>query len=65
MAIASLQKGDFPAAQDYHYKALINRLEDPTSFRKYYEETKNLMLEQHPEWSPKTGAMPEKPEQTE
>ena len=65
MAIASLQKGDFPAAQDYHYKALINRLEDPTSFRKYYEETKNLMLEQHPEWSPKTGAMPEKTEQTE
>lgn len=65
MAIASLQKGDFPAAQDYHYKALINRLEDPISFRKYYEETKNLMLEQHPEWSPKTGAKPETPAKPE
>lgn len=60
MAIAALQKGDFPAAQDYHYKALINRLENAANFRKYFAETKKLMLEQHPEWSPKTGAMPEK-----
>lgn len=59
LAIASLQKGDFPAAQDYHYKALVNRMEDAASFRKYYQDTKQLMLETHPEWSAKTGAMPE------
>ena len=56
MAIASLQKGDFPAAQDYHYKALMNHLDEPASFRKYYEETRRLMLEMHPDWSEKTGA---------
>ncbi|MBQ9908100.1 MAG: tetratricopeptide repeat protein [Oscillospiraceae bacterium] len=59
MAIASLQKGDFAAAQDYHYKALVNRLDNAVSFRKYYEETKRLMLDAHPEWSEKTGAHPE------
>ena len=59
MAIASLQKGDFSAAQEYHYKALVNRLENAVSFRKYYDETKRLMLDAHPEWSEKTGAMPE------
>ena len=56
MAIASLQKGDFAAAQDYHYKALVNHLDEPAAFRKYYEETRRLMLEMHPEWSEKTGA---------
>ena len=56
MAIASLQKGDFAAAQDYHYKALVNHLDEPAAFRKYYEETKRLMLEMHPDWSEKTGA---------
>lgn len=59
MAIASLQKGDFAAAQDYHYKALVNRLENAVSFRKYFDETKRLMLAEHPEWSEKTGAHPE------
>ena len=57
MAIASLQKGDFPAAQDYHYKALVNHLDEPAAFRKYYEETRRLMLEMHPDWSEKTGAV--------
>ncbi len=61
MAIAALQKGDFPAAQDYHYKALINRLEDAVSFRRYFDETKRQMLEQHPEWSEKTGAVKKTP----
>lgn len=56
MAIASLQKGDFAAAQDYHYKALVNHLDEPAAFRKYYEETRRLMLDMHPEWSEKTGA---------
>ena len=66
MAIASLQKGDFVAAQDYHYKALVNHLDEPAVFRKYYEETKRLMLEMHPDWSEKTGAAPaENAEQTE
>lgn len=51
MAIVSLQRGDFAAAQDYHYKALVNHLKDPASFRRYYEETKALMLEEHPEWA--------------
>lgn len=64
MAIASLQKGDFTAAQDYHYKALVNHLDDPNSFRKYFEETRRLMLEMHPDWSEKTGAAPAA-EQTE
>lgn len=58
MAIASLQKGDFAAAQDYHYKALVNRLENAVSFRKYYDETKRMMLDAHPDWSEKTGALP-------
>ena len=58
MAIASLQKGDFAAAQDYHYRALVNHLDEPAAFRKYYEETKRLMLEMHPDWSEKTGAVP-------
>lgn len=61
MAIVSLQRGDFSTAQDYHYKALVNRLEDASSFRKYYQDTKQLMLEAHPEWSEKTGAMPPEP----
>ena len=58
MAIASLQKGDFKAAQDFHYKALVNRLDNPSQFRRYYEDTKRLMLEEHPEWNEKTGAAP-------
>ena len=56
MAIAALQKGDFITAQDYHYKALVNHLDEPAAFRKYFEETKRLMLELHPDWSEKTGA---------
>ena len=56
MAIVMLQKGDFTAAQDYHYKALVNHLEDASSFRRYYQETKKLMLEAHPDWSERTGA---------
>ena len=36
----------------------MNHLDEPASFRKYYEETRRLMLEMHPEWSEKTGAMP-------
>lgn len=59
MAIAALQKGNFAEAQDYHYKALINHLENAVGFRKYYEETKRLMLDAHPEWSEKIGAHPE------
>ena len=51
MAIASLQKGDFTAARDYRYKALINQLKDPSAFRSYFDETKSLMLEEHPEWA--------------
>ncbi len=58
MAIVSLQRGDFKAAQDYHYKALVNRLEDPSRFRRYYEDTRTLMLEEHPEWDKKTGKHP-------
>ena len=60
LAIASLQKGDFAAAQEYHYKALVNRLENAVSFRKYFDETKRLMLDAHPDWSERTGAFPEK-----
>lgn len=59
MAIASLQKGNFADAQDYYYKALVNRLENAVGFRRYFEETKRLMLEAHPEWSEKTGALPD------
>ena len=62
MAIAALQKGDFADAQEYHYKALVNRLENAVSFRKYYDETKRLMLDAHPDWSAKTGAHPEQPD---
>ena len=36
MAIAMLQKGEFAAAQDYHYKALVNHLDDASSFRRYF-----------------------------
>lgn len=64
MAIAALQKGDFADAQEYHYKALVNRLENAVSFRKYYDETKRLMLDAHPDWSAKTGAHPEQPDTT-
>ncbi|MBR4201633.1 MAG: hypothetical protein IKQ91_10255 [Oscillospiraceae bacterium] len=55
MAIVMLQKGDFSAAEDYHYKALVNHLEDASSFRRYFRETKQLMLEAHPDWSERTG----------
>ena len=51
MAIASLQLGDFAAAKDYRYKALLNRLKEPSQFRSYYDETKALMLDEHPEWA--------------
>ncbi len=65
MAIAMLQKGEFETAHDYYYKALINRLKEPASFRSYFAETKQLMLQNHPDWSKKTGIHPEKaaPEQ--
>lgn len=59
MAIAALQKGEFADAQDYHYKALVNHLDNAIGFRKYFDETKRLMLEAHPEWSEKTGAHPD------
>lgn len=51
MAIANLQRGDFAAAKDYRYKALMNRLKEPRQFRNYYDETKALMLDEHPEWA--------------
>ena len=38
----------------------MNHLDEPAAFRKYYEETKRLMLEMHPDWSEKTGAVPAK-----
>ncbi|HAM69404.1 MAG TPA: hypothetical protein DCP68_07305 [Ruminococcus sp.] len=65
MAIAMLQKGEFETAHDYYYKALINRLKEPASFRSYFAETKQLMLQNHPDWSKKTGIHPEEaaPEQ--
>lgn len=59
MAIVSLQRGEFKAANDYHYKALVNHLKDPSSFRRYFEETKRLMLNEHPEWDAKQAAAPE------
>ncbi|MBQ8921666.1 MAG: hypothetical protein IJ060_05850 [Oscillospiraceae bacterium] len=55
MAIANLQLGNFKEAREYRYQALINRLKDPRQFRNYYEETKQLMLEEHPEWAEQTG----------
>ncbi|MCQ2418017.1 MAG: tetratricopeptide repeat protein [Oscillospiraceae bacterium] len=66
MAIVSLQRGQFKAAQDYHYRALVNKLENPTAFLHYYEDTKTLMLNAHPEWDSQTGCVPaEAAEQTE
>ncbi len=63
MAIASLQLGDFAAAKDYRYKALINQLSEPRQFRSYYNETKALMLDEHPEWA-EQEQQTAKPEQT-
>ena len=61
MAIANLQLGNFKEAQDYRYKALMNRLKDPRQFRSYYEETKQLMLEEHPEWAEQAQTAAKKP----
>ncbi len=63
MAIANLQLGDFTAAKDYRYKALMNRLKDPRQFRAYYEETKTLMLEEHPEWAEQEQQQTERAEE--
>ncbi len=59
LAIAALQNGNFSKAQEYHYQALINHLENAVGFRKYYEETKRLMLDAHPEWAEKSSISPE------
>ena len=65
MAIANLQLGNFAAAKDYRYKALMNRLKNPRQFRNYYDETKALMLEEHPEWAEQEPEQQPEPAESE